>query len=434
MPRSPRGARRRLVLLLSLALPLLGAECPRPYVGLVPAAEGFELPVFATAPAGDPRLFVVEQRGRVLPLDPVTGALGAPFLDIRSRVGSLDEQGLWALAFAPDYAERGHFYVYYQNGGDSVVSRFVAPDPADGPADPASEVELLRVSMGGSTALGGGLQFGPHDGMLYVGVGEGGYSATGSGNAQLLRRLRGKILRIDVRGGPQDPYTIPADNPYVSTANRGEIWAAGVHDPARMDFDPITGDLWVADRGLTAREEVHVLPAGVGGLNLGWPIHEGSLCMRNVSGLPCETPATANRFSFPLHEYAHGESCRVVGALMLPNPAASSLLERPFLFADACSERFFVLLYGEAWDVSGFAEEGVVDLSGVAAVSRDGFGQPYVVNRSSGSLLWLRLGPDSDTDGIVDLVDNCPLDPNRDQADEDEDGEGDVCDEGGFES
>jgi len=433
MSPSLRGPRRRLSLLLFLALPLLGVRCPELQdLGLVPVAEGLELPVYVTAPWGDPRLFVVEQRGRIRVVDPVSGEVGATFLDIRNLVSQLEGWGLWSVAFPPDYAETGHFYVYYQQGTDSVLSRFVAPDPAADVADPASRFELLRVQMGGTEAPGGGLQFGP-DGMLYVGVGEGGYSTTGTGSAQLVRRARGKILRVDVSGGPRDPYSIPPDNPFASSSVAlGEIWALGVHDPVRMDFDLTTGDLWVADRGRTAREEIHVLPAGFGGLNLGWPIHEGTLCMRTVSGLPCETPETANLFSFPVHEYEHGESCRVVGAFLLPNPGATTWLERPFLFADACSDHLFVLALGESWDLSALGED-VTALSGIAAVSRDGFGQPYLVNRGNGRLLWLRLGPDGDGDGVLDAADNCPAAPNRDQLDSDGDGEGDSCDDGGGE-
>jgi glucose/arabinose dehydrogenase len=433
MPRPARAPRRTAALLALLALPLVAGRCPEvEQFALVPVASGLERPVYAIAPWGDPRVFAVEQAGRIRIVDPVTGSVGATFLDIRNRVGTGGDYGLWGLAFPPDFAETGHFYVYYQNGFDSVLTRFVAPDPAGGAADPASAFELLRVQMGGVTALGGGLQFGPHDGMLYVGVGEGGYSDTGPGNAQLGRRMRGKILRLDVSGGPRAPYTVPPDNPFVaSTVNLPEIWALGVHDPVRMDFDPGSGDLWVADRGLTQREEIHLLPAGAGGANLGWPIHEGSLCARNVTGLACETPATANRFTFPVYEYAHGARCRIVGGLPYAGAAAGGP-ERPFLFADSCGDQFLARLHGLIWDASmPFASAQMLER--VEAVSRDGFGEPYLVSRDNGSVYWVRLGSDADGDGVLDRADNCPDVPSRDQRDEDGDGQGDVCDEGGNE-
>jgi len=410
MSETRRGPlRRSAALLFLLALPLCGLRCPASPVDLIQVAEGLELPVQVTAPWGDPRLFVVEHSGRIRVVDPMTGAVGT-FLDLRSRVGRLGEQGLWSVAFPPDYAETGLFYVFYQRGIDSIVSRFMAPDPAGDTANPLSEFEIIRAPMQGTSFLGGGLQFGLADGMLYIAIGEGAPSTSGGGAPQQLTRLQGKVLRIDVSGSP---YTIPPDNPLVTSTTPGvrkEIWALGVRDPVRMDFDPATSDLWLADRGM-ARQEIHVLPAGAGGLNLGWPIHDGTLCARSVTGLPCETPATASRFSFPVHEYASGADCKAVGAL--PYGGGASWLAGRFLFADACSDHVFVLTEDagavEVSEPLGFS--GMLD--GVHSVSRDGFGEPYLTSRDNGRVYWVRLDADFDGDGILDRVDACPEYPSR---------------------
>ncbi len=430
MTRRPSRAFGAPLLLLALALPLVAARCPR-FVA-VPVAEGLALPVFAAAPAGDPRLFVVEQGGRIRTVDPLSGQVTSTFLDLSNRVSLLSDEGLWGLAFAPDYAAGGHFYVLYHDRQHRVVvSRFVAPDPTAGDADPTSEFVVLRVAMSStSQRMATSLQFGPHDGMLYVALGDGG----SSWSAQDLRVLRGKLLRLDVRGGARDPYAIPSDNPYAGAnpaVTRQEIWAVGLHDPFRFDFDPLSGELWLGDVGVDLAHEIDRAPAGVAPLNFGWPVHEGRACVwsRPELGFPCEDPAAPVRFHFPFLEVPDGESCHVVGGAPYRHP----WFQRLYVFSDRCSDRVLAIPDSgagpDAIDVTGWLTEEGAAFDDVTAVARDGLGELHVVSRGNGRVYRLLVGYDTDGDGVNDARDNCVLSTNRDQADDDGDGVGNACDE-----
>jgi hypothetical protein len=395
-------------------------------------AVGLEEPVHVAAPWGDPRLFVVEHAGRIRVVDPVAGAVAGDFLDLRARVGAAGEQGLWGLAFPPDYAETGHFYVLYQSArGETVISRFVAPDPASGAADPSSEHELLRIGGVGTDRLTGSLQFGPADGMLYAGVAT--PSAATQWEAQSLSTLRGKLLRIDVRGGPRDLYAIPADNPFAGAGApvRREIWAIGLRHPARFDFDPATGEMWIGERGPN-REEIDLQPAGAGGLNYGWPVHEGSTCRQNRPelGLLCEDPAAPSQFRFPVVEYAHGAGCAVVGGA--PYRGAARWFGGLYFYGDACRSGFGVHARRPRgglrdWWIAEASEDGE-ELGDLTALGRDGFGELYAVGGEKGRVVRLLAGSDQDRDGVLDGLDNCRFASNRDQADADGDALGDACD------
>jgi hypothetical protein len=422
---SARGAAQPLALLLA-ALCLLAGTCPR-FVAL-PVAAGLELPVFAAAPVGDPRLFVVEQRGRIRLVDPLTGAVGATFLDIRSRVAVGAEAGLWGLAFAPDFAATGQLYVLYDDLQHRLVlSRFVAPDPGGDAADPASEFVLTRVSVPSNVErMGTTLAFGPLDGMLYLALGDG----ENTWSAQDLRSLRGKLLRLDVGGGPRAPYTIPPDNPFAGgnpAVTRPEIWGLGLHDPLRFEFDPETGDLWLGDAGKDFVHEVDLAPPGMAPVNFGWPVHEGSRCVasRPDLGLPCENPAAPQRFLFPAVEVPNGEACRIVAG----SPYRHPWFQRLYAFSDRCRARvgFFSPDGGEAIDATPWLTSEGASFDDVTAVVRDGLGELHVVSRGNGRVYRLLVGHDGDGDGVSDARDNCPLVANRDQADADGDGVGDAC-------
>jgi hypothetical protein len=436
------GGLGRTSALLLAAAALFSARCElAPWYVAMPVAMGLARPVYATAPAGDPRLFVVEQRGRIRVIDPETGAVQGTFLDIATRVGSQIDQGLWGLAFPSDYAESGHFYVFYHDvAGHSMVSRFVADDPASNQADPLSEVALMRVANAGLRSIGGTLQFGPQDGMLYAGFGAGDPVATEL-DAQRLTSLRGKIVRIDVRGGARDPYAVPADNPFVGDpdpAVHPEIWALGLHNPFRFDFDPATGDLWIgensrtiSENGRTRFEELDFAPAGAAGLNFGWPVHAATVCRAPQPNLPCENPAAPVSFTFPVHSYTHGSSCSIVGGM-----AYRGLLpwfHGHYVFADRCSNRVKVrspMGASPVWtaDVTPRLTADGASFAGITALSRDGYGEPHLVSRDNGRVYRIQLGLDSDHDGISDGPDNCRYVANRNQADADADGRGDLCD------
>jgi hypothetical protein len=209
---------------------------------------------------GSGRLFVVEQAGRIRIIQ--NGELlPDSFLDIEPLVNSRgNEQGLLGLAFHPDYANNGLFFVNYTDvNGDTVVARYsVSADDPDR-ADPASAKIILQVDQPFANHNGGDLVFGP-DGYLYIGLGDGGSAGDPQGNGQNLTALLGKMLRIDVDNG--DPYAIPPDNPFLGRSEvRPEIWAYGLRNPWRYSFDRATGDLYIADVGQNALEEINFQPA-----------------------------------------------------------------------------------------------------------------------------------------------------------------------------
>jgi len=215
-------------------------------------ARGFASPLDLQAPAGDGRLFVVEQGGRIRIFR--SGAiLGTPFLDISGRISSGGERGLLGLAFHPSYATNGRFYVNYTDpSGDSHVSEFKVSANAD-VADAGSERELLFVKQPFANHNGGGLAFG-NDGFLYAGFGDGGSGGDPLGNGQSLATPLGKMLRVDV-----DRPAIPMDNPFANRSGAvPSIWAYGLRNPFRFSFDRATGDLYIGDVGQARVEEVDV--------------------------------------------------------------------------------------------------------------------------------------------------------------------------------
>src|SRR5438067_6190965 len=219
---------------------------------------GLDAPTFLTAPPGDARLFILEQTGRVRIAS--GGRLQAtPFLDLTSKLSSGGERGLLGLAFHPRYAQNGYFYVNYTDrNGDTRVERYKVSADANR-ADPASASPVLFVAQPYANHNGGMLAFGP-DGMLYVGMGDGGSGGDPQWNGQNLGALLGKLLRLDVDNGPNGAgYAVPRDNPFVSRAGaKGEVWAFGLRNPWRFSFDPPSSRLVIADVGQNRLEEIDV--------------------------------------------------------------------------------------------------------------------------------------------------------------------------------
>lgn len=313
-------------------------------VGLEPVAEGFEAPLYVTH-AGDDRLFVVEQGGTIRIVEE-GNVVETPFLDITDRVGSdASERGLLGLAFAPNYAESGFFYVNYTDlDGNTVVSRFATSDEA-GIADPDSEEVVLTQEQPYPNHNGGMIAFGP-DNYLYIGLGDGGGQGDPSGNGQRLDTWLGKILRIEVdpdaAGG--EPYVVPGDNPFVAESEaRPEIWAYGLRNPWRFSFDRETGDLWIGDVGQNEYEEISMLPAGEGGTNLGWNIVEGPECYAAPECDPGE-------FVEPVFSYTHssGAGCSVTGGYVARGEEFADLAG-VYVLSDYCTG----LIWGGGLDASG---------------------------------------------------------------------------------
>jgi len=295
---------------------------------LAVVTSGLSSPLFLTAPPGDDRLFIVEKTGRIRIVK--NGALLAtPFLDIGSQVSNGGEQGLLGLAFHPQYGQNGIFVVNYTDpNGDTRVSRFAVsanPDLADG----GSEQLVLAVPQPFTNHNGGMLAFGP-DGYLYIGLGDGGSGGDPQGNGQDRTTLLGSILRIDIDGST--PYAIPATNPYASSQTfRREIWAYGVRNPWRFSFDRTTGDLYTADVGQGAREEVDFQPASsAGGENYGWNIMEGSICFSPSSG------CNQSGLTLPVLDYDHSQGCSITGGYVYRGSAIPALQGR-YLYGDFCS-------------------------------------------------------------------------------------------------
>jgi len=304
---------------------------PAPATGarLREMVNGLTMPLFLTSPVGDlTRQFVVEKPGRIRIIRD-GGLVPTPFLDISSKVSNGGEQGLLGLAFHPQYASNGLFVVNYTNtSGNTRVSVYrVSTDPDR--ADAASEQVILAVDQPFSNHNGGMVVFGP-DGKLYIGLGDGGSGGDPQGHGQNRNSLLGKILRLDVSATGQ--VSVPADNPFVGQAGiRPEIWSWGLRNPWRFSFDRSTGDLYIADVGQNAREEINVATdvAQFGrGRNYGWSIMEGTACF---SGSGCNT----SDLTLPVLEYGHGEGCSVTGGYVYRGQALGAFAGHYF-YADYC--------------------------------------------------------------------------------------------------
>jgi glucose/arabinose dehydrogenase len=374
-----------LVVLLTSFIAAPGAtaqQAPVFDIGLEPVATGLAEPL-AVDDAGDGsgRLFVVEKAGTIRIVEDNT-VLETPFLDITDRVGSgAYEQGLLGLAFAPNYAESGLFYVNYTDlSGNTMVSRFAVTDDPN-VADPASEKAILRQAQPFPNHNGGHLAFGP-DNYLYIGLGDGGSGGDPQGNAQRLDTWLGKILRIEV--DPQyvpegQPYGIPEDNPFIDQEGAlPEIWALGLRNPWRFSFDRETGDLWIADVGQNAIEEINLAPGTSAGLNYGWNPMEGTQCY-----LPDCDPTG---FTLPVMEYTHDFGCSVTGGYVYRGEDMPDLVGT-YIFADFCSGLMWNSVPDGAggWTMSAPIETGL----GISAFGEDEAGNLYITDLNGGGVYLL---------------------------------------------
>jgi glucose/arabinose dehydrogenase len=330
---------------------------------------GLENPLgLENAGDGSSRLFIVEQVGIILVWK--DGALlDQPFLDIRDRVGSNgSEQGLLGLAFHPRYTENGYFFVNYTDkNGDTHIARFSVSVQDPDRADPASEKQLIFQPQPYANHNGGSVVFGP-DGYLYLGLGDGGAGGDPQGYGQSTQILLGKILRIDVDNG--DPYAIPPDNPFVGGGGLPEIYAYGLRNPWRFSFDPLTGDLYIADVGQNKWEEVNFLPAGSQpGANFGWDFREGLHRFEGVN--------LGEDFIDPVAEYDHSQGCSVTGGFVYRGVNLPEW-QGVYLYGDFCSGRVWGLLRNPdgSWQSALLFETGFQ----ISSFGIDQSGELYLVD------------------------------------------------------
>ena len=333
--------------------------------------SGFSSPLYLTAPPADPRLFVVEQSGRVQIIEN-GDRLARPFLDITDRVSSGGETGLLSIAFHPRYATNGFIYVSYTDqNGDTRIERYtVTADRSI--ADHDSAKLILSVEQPFGNHNGGLIVFGPDgDGMLYVGLGDGGSGGDPLGHGQNRNSLLGAMLRIDVDGG--DPFAVPPDNPFVGDAGaRDEIWAYGLRNPWRFAFDRQEGNLYIADVGQNQWEEVSVAAATSGGLNHGWNIMEGLHCFQSEN---CETQGLV----IPALEYEHSEgACSITGGYVYRGDAIPTIRGHYF-YSDFCAGflRSFRFSDGGADDER---EWDVGELGNVLSFGEGADGELYILS------------------------------------------------------
>ncbi len=339
-------------------------------VGLREVASGLGSPLYLTAPPGDPRLFIVEQAGRIRIVK--NGLLlPTPFLDISDAIASGGERGLLGLAFDPHYAMTGRFYVDYTDpNGDTHVARFVVGRNPD-VADRASEQVLLTVDQPYANHNGGEVTFGP-DGYLYVGMGDGGSGGDPQGHGQNANDLLGSLLRLDVSGAA---YTIPPTNPFVGRSGaRGELWNIGMRNPWRFSFDRSTGDLYIADVGQNVREEVNVSTAASGGgrgLNYGWNRMEGTAC---YDASTCDQQG----LTLPVTDYTHADGCSITGGYVYRG-AAMPALRGFYFYSDYCNG--WVRSFRYAGGAATAAREWPMLKAGgqVTSFGEDASGELYIV-------------------------------------------------------
>jgi glucose/arabinose dehydrogenase len=342
--------------------------------------SGLQFPVdVQNAADGSGRLFIVEKRGciRILQNNQI---LPTPFLDIQGEVGSQhSEQGLLGLAFHPDFARSGAFFVNYTDlEGNTVIARFQVSPGDPNRVDASSQVNLLQVDQPYVNHNGGGLAFGP-DGYLYIGLGDGGSGGDPLGNGQNLQTMLGKLLRIDIDHG--EKYSIPADNPFSQSAGLPEIWMYGLRNPWRFSFDRLTGDMFIADVGQDAWEELDFVAAGSpGGMDLGWSYYEGT---HPYKGQP---PANIP-FTWPVMEYSHADGCSITGGYVYHGTAMPEW-QGVYFFGDYCSGNIWGLIRPGAVD-----QQSKILFTTRAQITTFGLGEAgeiYMIDYGSGTLLRLQ--------------------------------------------
>lgn len=339
--------------------------------------EGFRQPTVITAPEGDDRLFIVQRVGVIRILDADREMLDPAFLDLTDRVlANGIEQGLLGMAFHPDYANNGRFFVYYTDqGGRRQLSEFAvsASDPNRARAD--SEIVLVELEQPeGHTDIrhyGGQLAFGP-DGYLWFSMGDG---ADSRDQGQDPNTLYAAVSRIDVDSG--DPYGIPSDNPFVAGGGADEVWAYGLRNPWRFSIDEVDGLIYIADVGHADQEEIDVVPINEGGgYNFGWSDMEGTRCFHLQDCDPANYTAPALTYS---HNTDEGGGCSITGGHVYRGSEIPEL-QGVYFYSDWCTQwiRSFRFVDGQVTDEQDWTED-LGTIGQINAFGFDGFGELYAV-------------------------------------------------------
>jgi uncharacterized repeat protein (TIGR01451 family) len=348
-------------------------------------ASGFDHPIQVThAGDGSNRLFVVEQSGQVRIIKN-GGVLPIPFLDLSGLISYGGERGLLGLAFHPNYENNGYFYVNYTRAvdGATIIARYTVSALNPDIANPNSALVILTVAQPYANHNGGQVLFGPRDGYLYIGMGDGGSGGDPLNHAQNNTTLLGAILRLDVDGGT--PYAIPSGNPYVGRDGQDEIWAIGLRNPWRFSFDRETGDLYIGDVGQNLWEEIDYQAATKpGGVNFGWRCKEGTHTYS--SNPPCNDPALLASLADPIVEYSHGEGRSVTGGFVYRGTLYPALVGRYF-YADFVEGRIWSLYkIGSSPDTWSTPELELDTGLNISAFGEDETGELYVVDWGGGTI------------------------------------------------
>ncbi|MEZ5997246.1 MAG: PQQ-dependent sugar dehydrogenase [Hyphomonas sp.] len=366
--------------------------------------SGFVQPLYVTGLPGTGRLIVLQKGGRARVLDPATGTIGAvDFLDVSASISTNSERGLLGMAFSPDFATDRTFYVNVTNtAGNTEIRRYRMFSGSSDQADPATEDVILTITQPAANHNGGWLGFGP-DGLLYIGVGDGGGGGDPLEQAQDPAFLLGKLLRIDVSGDdfPGDPdrdYAIPPGNAFPGGAGGlPEIYAIGLRNPFRCSFDPVTGDLFIGDVGQGAVEEIDRIGTNEGGVNFGWDNLEGTQIFEGP-----DDPT----FRDPVTQYFHGSDAisgnSVTGGYVHRGDVED--LKDQYVFADFISGNIWSvpeasLVNGTTLPASAYTrrndqlvpDQGTV--SGIASFGEDEAGNLYIVALSSGDIFRIENMP-----------------------------------------
>ncbi len=344
-------------------------------IALQSFATGFNSPV-EIANAGDSRLFVVQQGGLIRILNSNGTVNATPFLNLSTIISSGGERGLLGLAFHPNYTTNGFFFVNYTNtSGNTVIARYsVSANPNI--ANTTGTI-LMTITQPFTNHNGGSIKFGP-DGYLYIGMGDGGSGGDPGNRAQNINENLGKMLRIDVNSTVAPFYTSPSTNPYVGVAGNDEIWARGLRNPWKFSFNRLNGDLWIADVGQNAFEELNKIASPIPntGLNFGWKCYEGNATYNTTGCNP------ANTMTFPFYQYPlySNGTCSITGGYVYTGSTYPNL-QNKYVFSDYCDNKIRTI------DNNGIVSTSVVfPNNDFVTFGEDYLGELYIAGISSGTI------------------------------------------------